>query len=495
VWTDYGYDVADRLTSVVNRNATSTFSNFAYTLDAVGNRTQFTDALGTNVFVYDALNRVTSATYSGSGETYTYDSLGNRLTKGATSYTYNAASEMLMAGSTSYTYDNNGNEKTRGSDTFNYDHENRLTSATTGGVSSSSTYNGDGLRMSHTVSGSTTNYTWDIAASKPVVLQDGTNTYVYGLELISATDGGGAQKYFMHDGLGSVSHLIDGSGTDVGDYLYDAFGNFRWQFGPANYWFYAGEQRDSESGLYYLRARYYDPASGRFLGQDPLAGSMGNPQSQNRYAYALNNPVGLTDPLGLSALPSPPTWPGCDKLPMAAIAACAYQFYAELVGWFYGELLPAILGGADAAIGALPVAGSFLIDAIEAGMDAVQSAIDAIEQAMDDVQQFVSDYDDCFIFAAQITLFAMAFVGPPGAGALAANIARTAGAAAFAARDLRQGNRDNAAIRSGVEAGRWNLYFLGRTGGELAPYARYFGRGFGIGAAMVSGVRCYGDVR
>ena len=76
-------------------------------------------------------------------------------------------------------------------------------------------------------------------------------------------------------------------------------------------------QRDSESGFYYLRARYYHPTIGRFLGQDPVAGSTGNAQSQNRYAYVLNNPVNLIDPVGLSAtdgnmgLPAPPAAPDC----------------------------------------------------------------------------------------------------------------------------------------------------------------------------------------
>ena len=71
----------------------------------------------------------------------------------------------------------------------------------------------------------------------------------------------------------------------------------------------------------------------------------------------------------------------------------------------------------------------------------------------------------------------------------------TAGAAAFAANDLDSGNNRNAAIRSGVEATRWDLYALGRAGGNLAPYAQRFGRGFSLGAMTVSGVRCYGELR
>lgn len=66
--------------------------------------------------------------------------------------------------------------------------------------------------MSHTVSGVTTDYTWDVARGLPVVLQDGTGTYVYGLDLISTTDNAGVQTYHLYDGLGSTTDLADGSG-------------------------------------------------------------------------------------------------------------------------------------------------------------------------------------------------------------------------------------------------------------------------------------------
>ncbi len=154
--------------------------------------------------------------------------------------------------------------------------------------------------MSHTVSGQTTNYTWDVNAGLPVVLQDGTNTYVYGLDLISSTDGSGVQTYFTYDGLGSTTDLTDGSGNAVATYSYDVFGAIRAQTGSSgNYWQFTGEHRDTSENLYYLRARYYDPSTGRFLGQDPLRGSLRHPSTQNRYAYVTNNPTNLVDPAGL----------------------------------------------------------------------------------------------------------------------------------------------------------------------------------------------------
>jgi RHS repeat-associated protein len=71
-----------------------------------------------------------------------------------------------------------------------------------------------------------------------------------------------------------------------------------------NEWRFTGELQDSRvaRGMYYLRARYYDPALGRFIGRDPFWGLEGNPQSQNRYPYVLNNPANLIDPTGLQCI-------------------------------------------------------------------------------------------------------------------------------------------------------------------------------------------------
>jgi RHS repeat-associated protein len=305
-YADYVYDSAGRLTDLDNKTPQNgIWSGFTYSLDANGNRTQDVDDVGTTTYEYDALNRLTNeSNWDPGGASYAYDANGNRLTKGSTNYTNDAANQMTAVGSTTYQFDKNGNQTQRGSDTFSYDHENRLTQTVIGGSTFSSTYNGDGLRMSHTSGGTTTNYTWDVGAGLAEILKDNTYTYVYGLDLISATDSSGNQNYYMHNGLGSVTNILDYNGNEKGNYFYDAFGLPRFTYEvTANDRRFTGEQRDSDSSLYYLRARYYDPATGRFLGQDPLMGSTGNPQLQNRYAYVNNNPVNAVDPSGL--------WPDC----------------------------------------------------------------------------------------------------------------------------------------------------------------------------------------
>jgi RHS repeat-associated protein len=146
--------------------------------------------------------------------------------------------------------------------------------------------------MSSTVGSNTTSYVWDVAAGLPVILQDGTNTYVYGLGLISTYDGD-ALTYRLTDGLGSTVNLCDASGNVLVTYAYDAFGGIRSQSSfSANYHLFTGEQRDAESGFDYLRARYYDPEVGRFLSEDLLG---------NGYPYGANNPANMVDPFGLLA--------------------------------------------------------------------------------------------------------------------------------------------------------------------------------------------------
>lgn len=109
----------------------------------------------------------------------------------------------------------------------------------------------------------------------------------------------GATSYFQADGLESVTSLSNAAGALAGTYTYDSFGNLTASTGSlTNPFRFTGRESDSETSLYYYRTRYYDPLAGRFLSEDPLRFGGG----ENFYPYVLNSPIGLSDPMGLSAV-------------------------------------------------------------------------------------------------------------------------------------------------------------------------------------------------
>jgi RHS repeat-associated protein len=122
--------------------------------------------------------------------------------------------------------------------------------------------------------------------------------YAFGDGLIRSRTGGTEVFYHM-DGLGSTRLLTNADGTVSDRYNYDAYGVLLTHAGTNNNSFlFAGEQRDSSTGLDYLRARYYDPDLGRFISKDPFSGFITDPMSQHDYQYAHANPVRFTDPTG-----------------------------------------------------------------------------------------------------------------------------------------------------------------------------------------------------
>jgi RHS repeat-associated protein len=222
-------------------------------------------------------------------------------------YTTDNANRLTAAGGTTFGNDATGNQtgQTVGGvmTSFTYDALDRLT-AIGGPNPATYAYNGLNLRVRKTVGMTTTQYAWDLAANVPQMLSDGPfSEYLYGYDLIGqvVTSGMTTAKYAHADVLGSVRLLTDGTGTEAGTALYDAFGAVRSQTGTQLPLGYTGEQRDAESGLLYLRARSYDPRTGRFLTTDPVRGSLARPASQHAYVYALNNPLRYRDPRGREA--------------------------------------------------------------------------------------------------------------------------------------------------------------------------------------------------
>ncbi len=261
----------------------------------------------TTTYTYDRQYRLTGHDdKKNPAVTYGYEERGNRETKAVgattTSYTYDAADRLDSAGSLTYGKDANGNRTSRGSDSYAYDQANRLKSATVAGVSSQYGYDGAGKRTSKTVGGTTTTYSYDVGRRLPVMTEDGARKYVWGPGLAYATDASGTNVLHVYhkDAVGSVWALSDATGQVTDTYQRDPFGVPGARQGTSAQPFgFASEPLDTETGFVYLRARMYDPETGRFIQRDPFAGFAGRPGSLNRYTYVGNNPVNRRDRRGL----------------------------------------------------------------------------------------------------------------------------------------------------------------------------------------------------
>jgi RHS repeat-associated protein len=300
---------------------------YDYTYDAAHNqdsKTEFVngESKGKTIFDYDELNRLKSVTEPSLQITeYKYDAAGNReketvsingTTIAESTYDYNAMNWLQTldkvdydGGSkktTNYTYnyDKNGNQTGVIVDgvttvTYQYDNLNRLTNTAKDGKDYTYSYNADGLRVKKADESGTTLYLYE---SQKVVMEldaagDALATNVYGTNLITRTVEG-TTLYYMYNGHADVTALLDTKGNLVGSYYYDAWGNILESSGSMkdkNSILYAGYQYDSETELYYLNARMYDPKVARFLQEDTYRGEASDPLSLNLYTYCHNEPV------------------------------------------------------------------------------------------------------------------------------------------------------------------------------------------------------------
>ena len=242
-------------------------------------------------------------------ESYTYDPVGNRLSSSGTSYTNNTSNELTAVGNnTSYTFDNDGNALTKvvsghggGTTTFAWDFENRLSSVTLPGSGGTVSFKYDpfGRRIYKSSSSGTSVFAYDLFSLTEETNASGSAVarYTYGLKIDEplAMLRNGTTSYYNADGLGSVTSLSNTAGALAQTYTFDSFGR---QTAPSgsltNAFQYTGREFDNETGLYFYRARYYDPSTGRFLSEDPLQHDGGI----NFYPYVLNDPLNLTDSFG-----------------------------------------------------------------------------------------------------------------------------------------------------------------------------------------------------
>ncbi|MBU4220004.1 MAG: hypothetical protein KKB90_13750, partial [Actinobacteria bacterium] len=303
----YTYDVAGRITEVENSIPSGTDTT-TYTHDNNGNVRRIN---GAETYRYDELNRLTWWKDPGSGTiaTYSYDEVGNlaEVKEGGVTtrtFTYNGSNEITTTG---YTYDHNGNMTSDGESDYTYDAANRLTGVAdhgTGQTIATYAYDHQGRRTQKTTGGVTTRYHWDanslIAETNPSGTVEATYTYDDRGNPVSMTRGG--QPYFYQTNFhGDVTTLTDSSGQVVNTYTYDPWGKVTSATETVeNPVRYAGYLYDSETGMYYLMARYYDPGIGRFLTRDIIEmGNKEDPHRLNRYGYCGGNPILFIDKSGM----------------------------------------------------------------------------------------------------------------------------------------------------------------------------------------------------
>ena len=274
-------------------------------------------------FAFDERNNRVLRTVTGDEESYavayTYD-LNNRLL------------EKVRTGDepavTTFTYDRNGNQLTQTADghtkTLIYDVFNHLVRVEREGMIAVYAYRADGLRVNKTVNGHTTTHVWDRGSIILELNGSGAvmNRFSRGVgHLIRSYHHG----FYLFNARTDVVQRVDIDGSILHTYRYDAFGN---QLSEdevnTNPFRFAGEYYDFETGFIYLRARFYNPAIGRFISEDPhwtirnmqfgdvplmrhgrmLPNRLAIMQAGNLFLFALNNPVRFIDPSGLHVLDS-----------------------------------------------------------------------------------------------------------------------------------------------------------------------------------------------
>jgi len=343
VATSYGYDPVGRLTAILAQGSGTSVNSFNYTHDAVGNRLSKTEQQKERAtrydYAYDATYQLTQALptvlreendhereRNHQAENFVYGAVGNRL-RGpgqADASVYNELNQLLASRTEEFRYDANGNLIYRAGVadddednyeqqgwSYEYDLENRLVKASKVGEHGSrvisfkydpfdrriekkveeTEHGGSEARIINYVydnediifeiSGKTTSrYVHGPGIDEPLAMEQKRNTY-----------------FFHADGLGSIVTLTDQRGRVVQSYEYSSFGRMTAKGGEVKQPYgFTGREWDKEIGLYYYRARFYDPKAGRFISKDPIGFNGGD---VNLYRYVGSNPINNTDPTGL----------------------------------------------------------------------------------------------------------------------------------------------------------------------------------------------------
>ncbi|MFH1809732.1 MAG: RHS repeat-associated core domain-containing protein, partial [Pseudomonadota bacterium] len=292
-----------------------------FTYDVAGRRTTMTPPKGiTATYTWDDDSRLVGIDEGGvSSIALTRDAIGQVTSADrnmpqvgdpelatAVTQSFDAASQVVTS-----TYDALGRLLDDGARTYVWDLASRMLSYTEGGNTVSFTYDGAGMRTSRTEGGVTRDYVWNHALGLSSVAIEREHAadlryYVHtpSGSLLYSVEADGSRRFFHFDEMGNTSYLTDDGGATIASYDYSPFGELIGSSGVVdNDFTWQGEHgvaQEGIAGLYYHRARYYHAGSARFISRDAL--SPLEPATENRYQYAAANPMGSSDPTGLSII-------------------------------------------------------------------------------------------------------------------------------------------------------------------------------------------------
>jgi len=336
------YDVYGRLTGLTHRHGLTDLAAYTWQCDAADRITQMTSPDGTSDLGYDDTSQLTSADHSyQTDEAYVYDANGNRVTASGSTYATGTGNRLADDGTFHYLYDQEGNRTARFVDVnanglldagdtdvteYQWDYRNRLVKVTdraSYGAAADQiveyTYDYLNRRFEKTIDtdgdGTPEEYFYNIHRGDELALEltdaDGlegsgyspelSQRYLYGSavdEILAVEDAAGDVLWGLGDHERTIHDLVDSTGTVQEHRQYDTFGQI---VSPANPTAdfpqaFTGRPFDTDTSLYNYRARWYDPAVGRFVSEDP-SGFVGG--DANLYRYAGNSPLVNVDPSGL----------------------------------------------------------------------------------------------------------------------------------------------------------------------------------------------------
>ncbi len=295
---------------------------YTYGYDNNGNITSISDGTHTTTYVYDTANQLIRENdqKAGTTRTWEYDSSGNILNRKEYAYTTGSLGtptktvtyaygdsewgDLLTAyDSRTITYDTVGNPLSDGVRQYTWEHGRELATITKDGATWTNTYNQDGMRIRRTNGTVTYGYVYNGSQLSQMTVGSNTLNFSYDANGIPmSVSYNGTTYYYATNLQGDVTAILNASGSPVVSYTYDAWGkpltvtgSLATTLGTHNPLRYRGYVYDTETELYYLQSRYYNPDTGRFLNADAFTSTGQGFTGNNMFAYCGNNPVARKD--------------------------------------------------------------------------------------------------------------------------------------------------------------------------------------------------------